>query len=205
MIALIASGVVLGLNAGVSPGPLLTLVITESLRGGWPAGFRVSLAPLITDSLIISLSLLVMAPLPPWGLAAISVVGGLLIVWMGWEAARTPPPAVAEVAATGPAAGPLWKGVGTNLLNPHAYLFWLTAGGPLLKSALAQHGIGGPLTFLVSFFALLIGSKMVIALGVSRGRRFLQGRAYRLTLGLSGAALAVFGLYRVYEGVRGLL
>jgi hypothetical protein len=45
----------------------------------------------------------------------------------------------------------------------------------------------------------------VIAFGVSSGRRFLQGAAYRWSLALSGIALAAFGLYRVVEGVRGLL
>lgn len=204
MIALLLKGLLLGLNAGLSPGPLLTLVITESLRGGWPAGFRVSVAPLITDSLIIAVALLVMAPMPPWGVAVISIVGGFVIVWMGWESIRSTPPAAAEAAATGRAA-PFWKGVGTNLLNPHAYIFWLTAGGPILKSAVADFGWVGPTAFMAGFFVLLIGMKMLLALGVSRGRRFLQGAAYRWALGVSGAGLALFGLYRVYEGVRGLM
>ncbi len=204
MTGLLVTGLIFGLNAGITPGPLLTLVITESLRGGWPAGFRVSLAPLITDSVIISLALLVMAPMPPWGLSIVSIIGGLVIIWMGWEAARTAPPAAAEVAATRSGTA-FWKGVGTNLLNPHAYLFWLTAGGPVVKGAVTQFGWTGPVAFMAAFFTLLIGSKMVIALGVSRGRRFLQGAAYRWALGLSGLALALFGLWRVYEGIRGLL
>lgn len=204
MITLLLSGVLFGLNAGITPGPLLTLVIAESLRGGWPAGFRVCLAPLVTDSVIISVALLLMAPLPSWGVSAISVIGGLLIFWMGWGAARSAPPAATEVAATGQVSA-FWRGVGTNLLNPHAYLFWLTAGGPVLRAALAQFGVAGPASFLGGFFALLIGSKLVIAYGVSHGRRFLQGAAYRWALGISGVALALFGLYRVYEGLRGLM
>lgn len=204
MISFLISGAVFGLNAGITPGPLLTLVITESLRGGWPAGFRVCLAPLLTDTVIIAISLTVMAPLPPWGISVVSVVGGLVIIWMGWGAARSAPPAAAETAAAGEVSG-LWRGVGINLLNPHAYLFWLTAGGPVLRDGLARFGAAGPLAFMAAFFLLLIGAKMVIAYGVSRGRRFLHGSGYRWALGCSGLALALFGLYRVYEGLRGLL
>ena len=40
MWTLAATGIVFGLAAGVTPGPLLALVVTESLRGGVPAGVR---------------------------------------------------------------------------------------------------------------------------------------------------------------------
>ena len=50
MTSLLVNGLALGLYAGISPGPLLSLIIAESLRGGWPAGFRIALAPLVTDT-----------------------------------------------------------------------------------------------------------------------------------------------------------
>jgi len=204
MTALLLSGVLLGVTAGITPGPLLTLVIVESLRGGWAAGVRVALAPIVSDGLVISAALLLMAPLPPWGLSALSIVGGLVIIWMGWGAARSAPPSPDGAKAPGAAAS-FWKGVATNLLNPHAYLFWLTAGVPVMSGGLARHGLLGPAAFLVGFFACLVASKAVIAFGVSSGRRFLQGAAYRWSLVLSGVALAAFGLYRVVEGIRDLL
>jgi len=50
-------GLTLGLSAGITPGPLLTLVITASLRRGWAGGLQVALAPLITDAPIIIFSI----------------------------------------------------------------------------------------------------------------------------------------------------
>lgn len=204
MTTLLLSGVLLGVTAGITPGPLLTLVIAESLRGGWPAGLRVAFAPLVSDVLVISAAVLLMAPLPPWGMSAVSIAGGLLIIWMGWGAARAAPPRPDAAVNPGTAAA-FWKGVATNLLNPHAYLFWLTAGVPVMSSGLTQHGLLGPAAFLVSFFACLVASKTVIAFGVSSGRRFLQGAAYRWSLVLAGIALAAFGVYRVVEGLSELL
>ncbi|NCD26558.1 MAG: hypothetical protein EOL86_13335, partial [Deltaproteobacteria bacterium] len=50
-----ASGLVLGLSAGLSPGPLLTLMLSETLRHGVRAGLLVAVAPLISDLPIIIL------------------------------------------------------------------------------------------------------------------------------------------------------
>ena len=159
----LAVGAALGLYAGVSPGPLTTLIIAESLRGGWPAGFRVALAPLITDSLLVTMALLLIAPMPAWGLAWIGLVGGMILVWMGWSTIRlawAPGGASPTGGETGGERRALVRGVLTNLLNPHAILFWITNGAPLLREA-ARQGWAGPPAFLVPFFTLLVGTKML--------------------------------------------
>jgi len=43
-------GLGLGLAAGASPGPLLTLVVSSTLARGFGAGLRVALAPVLTDA-----------------------------------------------------------------------------------------------------------------------------------------------------------
>ena len=69
-------GLSLGFSAGLSPGPLLTLVITRSLADGFWPGLRVALSPLITDVPIIVLSLLLFRALPPLFEQAITAAGG---------------------------------------------------------------------------------------------------------------------------------
>lgn len=204
MLALLLSGAALGFTAGISPGPLLTLVVAESLRGGWQAGVKVALAPLVTDSVLISLALRVLAPMPDWGVGAMSLAGGLLLVWMGWATARESRMEQAATAERG-AARPLLKGVAVNLLNPHAILFWVTSGGPILKQGYTTLALAGPALFLLPFFALLVGSKMVIALAVGSRHRLQYGPGYRVALGASGALLALLGCWRIWEGARVLL
>jgi threonine/homoserine/homoserine lactone efflux protein len=180
----------------------MTLLLAESLRGGWPAGFRVSVAPLITDSVLVSLALLVAAPLPPWGIAAISVVGGCILMWMGWSTirGRAAEPSVASL----PTENPLGKAVATNLLNPQAFIFWLTVGGPILKGAYGQMGVGGPLLFMASFFAIMISINLVLALTISRGRHLLRGPGYQWTLRGAGLILLLLGLSRLWAGLSAL-
>ncbi|MCX9013779.1 MAG: hypothetical protein OIN89_03135 [Candidatus Methanoperedens sp.] len=45
----LVSGMIFGLTSGISPGPLLTLVISETLKNGSSGGMKVAVAPLITD------------------------------------------------------------------------------------------------------------------------------------------------------------
>ena len=53
MLQILAMGTFLGLAAGFAPGPLLTLVISETLQHDIKSGVKVALAPIITDLPII--------------------------------------------------------------------------------------------------------------------------------------------------------
>ena len=57
------SGVVFGLSAGLSPGPLLTLVISETLKHNAKEGIKVSIAPILTDLPIVMITILVLSRL----------------------------------------------------------------------------------------------------------------------------------------------
>jgi hypothetical protein len=48
MLAYLLQGIILGFAAGISPGPMLGLVISQTLRRGWRAGNLVAVAPLIS-------------------------------------------------------------------------------------------------------------------------------------------------------------
>ena len=80
MLEFLSAGTLLGLAAGFAPGPLLVLVVSETLRHGIKAGLKVSIAPLITDVPIIFISLIVLNRLAQFKsiLGCISIFGGFL-------------------------------------------------------------------------------------------------------------------------------
>ena len=49
MFSALTAGILLGLSAGFAPGPLLTLVIAQTLKHNVREGIKVALAPLISD------------------------------------------------------------------------------------------------------------------------------------------------------------
>jgi threonine/homoserine/homoserine lactone efflux protein len=198
-------GVSLGIGAGVTPGPLLGLVITETLRKGWRAGVSVALAPLVGDVFVIACCLILLAQLPSVVFALLSVGGGFYVLFLGWETLQTLPTATVPTAAHAEhVLHSLRRGLTVNLLNPHPYLFWLTVGGPLVMQSYTQSAFGAIVAFLSGFYSCLVGSKVLLALLVHNGRARLHSRGYHLTLQISGGLLLVLGGMLVWEGIRGL-
>jgi threonine/homoserine/homoserine lactone efflux protein len=200
-------GLTLGLSAGLSPGPLMTLVITTTLRDGIWHGLRVAAAPFVTDLPIILLSVFVLGLLPPWTLAAIGVVGGGYVVYLGWETVRSARSAGAQLQQANQAGATisgrqsLLRGAAVNALNPHPYLFWATVGGPTLLAAFSQSLLQGAL-FLLGFYATLIGSKVAVAALVhSQSRRF-SAAWYQRILVLLGLFLIGLGLWLGWQALQ---
>ncbi len=191
-------GLSMGLNAGISPGPLLALVVTASLRSGMAGGLAVALAPLVTDLPIITLSVLLVGSLPPEAVRWVGTLGGLVIIWMGIEAIRTGRRAVLPSGGElqGEPRRELLRGIAVNVLNPHPYLFWATVGGPTLVSGWRESPLHA-LAFLAAFYALLVGSKALIAWVVSRQAGVLSPRWYRWAVQGSGFLLVVMGIWFV--------
>ncbi|MBU1248362.1 MAG: LysE family translocator, partial [Proteobacteria bacterium] len=94
----------------------------------------------------------------------------------------------------------LGKGVLTNFLNPHPYLFWLTVGAPLLFSAHEAAGVLGPILFLAAFYVVLVGAKLGVALLTARSRSFLTSRVYVWLLRGLGLLLVLFAFRFLHEG-----
>lgn len=200
MLSYLTFGMVLGLSAGVAPGPLLTLVISETLRRGAGAGVRVALAPMVTDLPIILLSVFVLANLSEYHgiLGLVSIAGGVFVLTMGIEGLRCKG-IDAPLAEAG--TGSLARGVLANALSPHPYLFWIGVGAPLMTKAL-RTDLFSPLAFLAGFYACLVGSKIAVALLVGRSKSFLRGKAYVLAMRLLGLALVALSVFLFRDGIR---
>ncbi len=189
----LAVGIVLGLSAGFAPGPLLALVITQTLRHGGREGMKVAAAPLITDVPIILGSLFVLSRVSGFDrlLGAISLLGGLYVLVLAYESVRTGP-VTFEEAHDQPRS--FRKGALINALNPHPYLFWATVGGPLvLKSG--QQSLLAPFLFVTGFYVFLVGSKLFLSFLVGRSRTFLTKKAYLWTMRVLGCLLAAFAVF----------
>ncbi len=196
-------GIGLGLAAGLSPGPLLTLVVTTALQRGFRAGLAVALAPLLSDLPVILLSLWVLDRLPPLFLQGVTALGGLFVVYLGVEVWRGIPQALALSAEAFKARHDLGRGVLVNLLSPHPWLFWLAVGGPLTLRY-AAGGWVGAIAFPAGFYLCLVGSKVVLAWGMARARHRLHARLYRGALLAGGGMLVGLGLWLLGQGVLGL-
>ncbi len=193
----IGLGLGLGLSAGFSPGPLTTLIITESLEHGVASGLKVCLAPFFTDAPIILFSLFVMAKLAGFQqvLGGISIVGGCFLLYLGWLNFHLQPVLVQGGAGQ---SNSLLKGALANFLSPNPYLFWISVGGPILLMADLFTGT----LFMVCFYGMLIPIKMGMAVVAGRSRAFLSGTMYVWLMRLLGLLLCGLSLILFLDGAH---
>ncbi len=200
MLQYLTIGTVLGLSAGFAPGPLLALVISETLQHDIQSGIKVALAPIITDLPIIIFTLFVLSKLSNFHniLGVISLMGGFFILFMGYESIRTEGIDI-KVGESEPKS--LIKGALTNALSPHPYLFWFSVGAPIMTKAMSL-SVSAPLAFLISFYSFLVGAKIVLALFIGKSKSFLRGRVYINTLRFLGLVLCFLALVLFHDGLK---
>jgi threonine/homoserine/homoserine lactone efflux protein len=195
-------GIGLGLGAGVSPGPLLALVLTNTLKRGFGAGVRVAVAPVITDAPIVVATLLAVDALPGVALRVLGGAGAVYLLWLGAGTFASARSATLDDVRSGGTRGDLWQGVVANILSPHPWLFWLSVGAPILSTTWGR-APGRGVAFLVGFYGLLLGSKVVLAGMVAVARRRLVERWYRVALAAAGVLLAAAGVLLLWEVAGG--
>jgi threonine/homoserine/homoserine lactone efflux protein len=200
MIGFLTTGTVLGLSAGIAPGPLLALVVSETLRHGMKAGVKVALVPIISDLPIVALTLYILTKLSAFHiiLGTISFLGGFVLLYMGYESLVT---RGVDLSFRELTPDSFRKGILVNVLNPHPYLFWVSIGGPSTMKAWDQSAFAA-VAFIGSFYLLLVGSKILVAVLVGRYRSFLTGRFYVYTMRVLGLILLAFALVLFRDGMN---
>lgn len=196
----ISAGILLGLSAGLTPGPLLTLVLTQSIKHNQTEGIKVAVSPLITDLPIILLTVFIFHQLSEFDsfLALISFAGGAFIAYLGLESLRVKKP---DFDMQHTKTQSLKKGIIANFLNPGPYVFWTTVGTPLLFEAF-HISLTNAVLFLLSFYGLLLGSKIAVAVLAARSKFLMNQKSYLIVMRVLGIALLLFSILFFYDGVK---
>jgi threonine/homoserine/homoserine lactone efflux protein len=197
------AGLFFGITGGLTPGPLMTLVISETLKYGKRAGIKIALAPLLTDTPIVIGILFLIAKVTSISLIAgiISLCGGVFLIYLGMESLRF---RVDSLHLSQAVPKSLLKGIITNFLNPSPYIFWFTIGAPIILKASEVH-ITHAAAFLGSMYFCLVGSKITVALLLDRSRALLSSSLYTWIIRGLGIILLLFAVYFFWEGMIKIL
>ncbi|MDD3245772.1 MAG: LysE family translocator [Methanosarcina sp.] len=202
IIEFLAMGSFLGLAAGMSPGPLLAVTISETLQHGKWEGIKVAISPLITDLPIILAVLFVLSHLTnsDFFIGIIAFFGASYLIYSGIESLKIKTDSV-ELNVEKKDA--LKKGVIVNFGNPHPYVFWLSIGGPIIYKSFSTH-VWATILFIAGFYIFLVGSKVVVALIVEKSKYFINSKYYFSIIRVLGIAQIVFGLTFIKVGLDSL-
>ena len=200
MFSFLIAGTILGFSAGIAPGPLLALVISETMEHGVRSGVKIALAPILTDLPIILITLLILAKISHFQniLGIISIIGGFFILFLGIESMRSKG---VDLNLNKSTPKSLQKGILANVLSPHPYLFWFSVGGPTTIKAIDVN-LFAAISFILSFYVLLVGSKIVLAILVGKSRSFLTGNKYIFTMRLLGVVLIIMAGFLFRDGLH---
>lgn len=203
MISLFVTGVGLGLNAGVLPGPTQTYLIQTSLAFGWRRAFPGAFAPLAGDIPIVLLTALIISNVPDAAVQLLRIGGGLFVLWLAFSTLRSL--RAGAVIGSGSEAGAgltsrqlFVRVVGINLFSPGPWLFWSTINAPLLVGGLqtsAWHG----LAFLLGFYGTMIGMLCATVLAFGWLRQ-INPKVTRGLMFASTAVLALLGIIFILQG-----
>ena len=199
-IPFLVSGILFGSVAGISPGPLLTLVISETLKHNKKEGIIVASAPVVTDIPIVFLSVFILAKLLNFNLilGIISLSGALFIAYLAYESITI---RGIELNLKNVKAQSLRKGIITNFLSPHPYLFWITVGAPTVLKGYKVNVLS-VVFFILGFYLFLVGSKIVVALIIDKYKSFLNSNTYVYIMRTLGFILLVFSVIFIKDGLN---
>jgi threonine/homoserine/homoserine lactone efflux protein len=190
-------GMLLGVGAALSVGPIFVVIVQQAATSGFPASLRVILGSATAD-LVLLVPVLAFA----WvirslerGALWVGAVGAVFLLWLAWQAARD---ALAlwrggrRLAPDGRWA--FWKGVAGNLANPLTWTFWLATGTPAMLAAQRAGGPAGVVLFCATWFLVASGLEAVIALAVARSGRLVGPRGQAGFTAASAVAFACFAV-----------
>jgi len=204
-----ASAFVIGLSGAMMPGPVLTASIGYTLERGFLAGGPL----LILGHALLELALVVLVvagigPLlarPKVG-AAIGIIGGAVLLWMGYGMIAAAIAGIGINAAHGPSMPlmhPTLAGALISLANPYWSLWWATIG--LKYIALSRNsGRAGVAAFYCGHQLSDLAWYCLVAGGVALGRTFVPDAVYRWLIGACGLVLIAFALYFIVAAILAL-
>jgi len=192
---LFLKGLLLGLSIAAPVGPIGLLCIRRSLTDGFLAGVAGGLGTAVADAVyaaIAAFGLTAIAGLLLDAQAPLSLIGGALLLWLGWKAMSGKPP---EATASVPAATTLWPTfIGTFFLTMANPTTILTFAAIFAGLGLAAVDSAAGATVLVS--GVFLGSLawwVLLSGAVTLLRRRISPSVVLWINRVSGAALAIFG------------
>ncbi|MEX0798122.1 MAG: LysE family translocator [Bacteriovoracaceae bacterium] len=186
-----------GLSGGISPGPLLALIIGQTINYGFKEGLKTAMGPLLTDAPIILGAYFFTEQIPAGYLNYLYFPGGVYLLYLARHSWKSD---FSSFNLNDQKPNSIRKGVIVNLLNPAPYVFWLTIGAPTL---IKTQGALAITMFFAVFYLGLIGAKVLIAWFFSIGRE--NKKILGFVSKILGAALGGYGVYFLFLGTKSVL
>ncbi len=200
LLTLAATGFAIGVSTALSPGPLMALVIGETLSHGLAAGAVIAMTPVLTDLPMIVVSVLFAksGQIPPWALGIISLSGAGLLMHIGWQNLHVRQQQLQSGTLT--VKKSLLQAMMVNVLNPYPYIFWFSIATPMFSQT---NGVGITVlsaSLVIGVVVAMLGIAFTVSIARTRYTKYIP----RLTR-ILGGVLMLFALLLFKQGIEFLM
>jgi threonine/homoserine/homoserine lactone efflux protein len=201
--AIFGGSFVLALSGIMTPGPILTATVAESVHRGFRAGPLMMIGHAFLELLLViaivqGLAAYLKSP-PIMGIIAFA--GGGVLIWLGVSMVRSAAGLSLEQGKTDRGAKrrphPVVLGAITSLSNPYWTLWWATIGLGYLVAAM-KYGLAGLAVFFLGHISADFSWYSLVSFGVSRGKTLLRDRGYQIMIRVCGIFLLAFGAWFLF-------
>ena len=203
LFSLFSIGFIIGLTGAMAPGPLLTITIGSSAKQGGIVGPLVVLGHGILELALLALIVFGVANFlnNQMIFSGIAFLGGLVLVYMGYNIIRGLKNYNLSVSDSGKKAGmhPVITGIIVSISNPYWFIWWITIGMGYVMFA-RNLGMAGILAFFIGHILSDLVWYSFISYGVQFGGRYLNLKVIKIILFVCSLFLITFGISFIIKG-----
>lgn len=204
LLTIFTTSFVLALSGALMPGPVFSVTVSESSRRGASAGpLMIFGHSLLELTLVIAL----LAGLGPFlgrdeVFSAISLIGGVILLWMAVSMFKELPTLTLSTEHSGEKQRNLiLAGILLSIANPYWFIWWATIGlGYIMYSV--TYGYVGVAVFFAGHILGDLAWYSLISFGVAKGKRFFSDIFYRRLIFTCASFLLLFSCYFFYSGLH---
>ncbi len=200
MLAALGTVVVTSLSGVMMPGPMFTVTIAKSMKSPW-AGVLVSLGHAVIEVPLILLIYFGVGHFFQNEIVklVLSVLGGGMIVWMGFDLFRARRKLAKEGKDTSYNA--FVAGILMSGLNPFFLVWWATVGSLLLMSFINAVGTWGLPFFIIVHWLCDLVWLSIVSFAIFKTHRFWGEKVQEWIFIILSLALLYFGLQFIVKGI----
>jgi threonine/homoserine/homoserine lactone efflux protein len=195
----------MALPTTILPSSFKIYLVSRSLAIGWRPTLPAIFTPLISDVLIIVVTLFLLSQIPTNFLHILRILGGLFILYIASRVIRfwrLEGPVLEASEQAGRQS--FWQALVINFLNPNPYLFWGIVGGPIVLSGIQDYSMAVGLSFIIGFYAAyVVGLAALVWIFGTVGT--LNPKLNKILSGIAAVALVALGLLQIIIGFRALI
>jgi threonine/homoserine/homoserine lactone efflux protein len=197
-------GLTTGAVMSVMLGTVFFALVQNSIDNGFRSGMLISMGVIVSDILLISLSLLFSSALLPTGGTVeyiVRIAGGVFLIAYGISNLMKKKTIVYPESGPGQVLYSMSTGFFLNLLNPGNFIGWTAVSTQLTQ--VAGYNIYQSIIFYSGALSAIFMTETLIAYGATQLKQFITVRLLRnidITVGILFLCFAIFLLWPVVTG-----